>query len=155
MPNDFRIVRAGLGDVDLVYPLFDQYRQFYTQVPDPAGARRFIGTRITNGDSVIFAAMRGFGPGARAAGFTQLYPSFSSVSMSAIWTLNDLFVTEPFRRSGIARALLEHAATFGKQSGAARLVLLTAHDNAPARALYEKLGWDLDTKFSRYTLKLT
>ncbi len=154
MTTELRIVRAGLGDVDLVAPLFDRYRQFYAQPPDPAAARRFIGERISAGDSAIFVAMRGFGPRAAVAGFTQLYPTFSSVSMSPIWTLNDLYVAEESRRAGIARRLLEHAAAFGKASGATRLVLLTAHDNTPARALYEKLGWELDTRFSRYTLAL-
>ena len=40
--------------------------------------------------------------GEAALGFTQLYPSFSSVRMRPIWVLNDLFVAEGGRR-GTAR----------------------------------------------------
>src|SRR5258706_357352 len=106
-PEEVRIARAGLGDVDLVAPLFDAYRQFYEQAPDAKGARRFIGQRVSDGDSVIFLALSGFGPRAKGAGFTQLYPSYSSVAMKRVWILNDLFVAEEFRRAGVARRLLE------------------------------------------------
>jgi hypothetical protein len=41
-------------------------------------------------DSTIFLAEeRGY-----PLGFTQLYPSFSSVSMKRVWILNDLFAEE-------------------------------------------------------------
>jgi GNAT superfamily N-acetyltransferase len=94
-------IRAELEHLDLVAPLFDAYRQFYGQEPDPAGARQFLEARLTARDSVVLLATQG-----APVGFAQLYPSFSSVGMSPIWNLNDLFVAPEARRTGVARALL-------------------------------------------------
>jgi len=49
-----QIIRAGTEHLDLVAPLFDQYRQFYRQSPDPAAAREYIAQRLENKDAVIF-----------------------------------------------------------------------------------------------------
>jgi GNAT superfamily N-acetyltransferase len=69
---------------------------------------------------------------------------FSSVRTARIWILNDLYVAEPARRSGAARGLLDAAARFAREEAAARLMLETGRDNAPARALYRAAGWSED-----------
>jgi ribosomal protein S18 acetylase RimI-like enzyme len=89
-----------------------------------------------------------------ALGFTQLYPLFSSVRMVRTWLLNVLFVAAGARRQGVAKALLEAAATQARNLGAASLSLSTALDNAPAQALYESLGWQRDRQFCSYDLTL-
>ena len=81
-----RMLRATLEHLGEVAPLFDLYRQFYEQPPDLEGAREFVRERLERGESVIFLARAG----ERPAGFTQLYPSFSSVSMRRLWNLKDL-----------------------------------------------------------------
>lgn len=138
----------------LVATLFDQYRQFYGRPSDPSGAERFVGERVLRDESVVFAALSGFGPRCKALGFVQLYPTYSSVWMQRVWILNDLFVEEASRRFGIARSLLKHAAHFAKQDGAKRLVLSTAADNAPAKAIYASLGWKKDEKFEHFQFEL-
>ncbi len=52
--------------------------------------------------------------------------------------LHRLMTAPSARRSGVAAALLAEAA---RQSGGKRLTLLVAEANAPARALYDKLGF--------------
>ena len=89
-----------------------------------------------------------------AAGFTQLYPSFSSGAMARIFVLNDLFVAPEMRRRGVGAALLNAAAEFGRREGAARLTLSTELNNTTAQALYEKAGWKRDTVFCVYNLAL-
>lgn len=145
------IRRATAEDLDLIVPLFDAYRQFYRQPSDPVLARTFLSDRFLHHQSVVFLALD---TGGSALGFTQLYPSFSSGLARPIYILNDLFVTPSARRRNIARRLLETAADFARQSGAARLALSTALDNEPARALYESAGWRQDTVFCTYTLPL-
>jgi GNAT superfamily N-acetyltransferase len=135
-----------LEQVELVAPLFDAYRQFYGQLPDPDGARRFLAERLGRGESVIYAVVEG----RRALGFTQLYPSFSSVSMRPIWILNDLFVAEGARRRGVGARLLRAARDHALRTGAARLALSTAVTNTAAQALYERDGWRRDTAFLHY-----
>jgi len=143
-------LRLTAGQVDLVAPLFDAYRQFYGRPPDPGGARRFLAERLGWGESVVYAVVEG----GRALGFTQLYPSFSSVSMRPIWILNDLFVAEGARWRGVGGRLLRAARDHATKTGAARLVLATAVTNAAAQALYERDGWRRDTAFLHYEYEL-
>ena len=148
--SDLKVVQAGLQHLDELTNLFDGYRQFYRQSSNIEGAKAFLHERLSQGDSVVFIAFLEGKP----AGFTQLYPSFSSVAMAQIWILNDLFVAEHARRNGVAQALMERAASFGKETGAARLTLTTEVTNEKAQALYEALGWEKDTSFYTYTFTL-
>ena len=131
------IRRIDEHEVDLVAPLFDAYRQFYSQPADLERAREFLHRRIERNESVVLIAeFDGI-----AAGFTQLFPMFSSVRTARIWVLNDLYVAADARRRGTARALLDAAAQFARDDGAARIVLETGRDNTAARALYRAAGW--------------
>ncbi len=147
---DVSVSRADLSDLDELAPLFDGYRQFYEQKSDLAAAKAFLRERIERGESVIFIARADGRPG----GFTQLYPSFSSVSMARIFVLNDLFVSQNARKLGIGRRLLDAAANYARNAGAVRLTLSTAVTNSPAQALYESTGWKRDQKFYAYNLTL-
>jgi GNAT superfamily N-acetyltransferase len=142
--------QATIADLDLVAPLFDAYRRFYRASGDLEGARRFLVDRFSHNQSVIFLA---FGDGA-PVGFTQLYPSFSSVSMARIFVLNDLFVSPEGRGRGAGAALLRAAAEYGRRAGAVRLALSTELTNATAQAVYEHEGWQRDTVFCSYNLAL-
>lgn len=148
--SGFSIEEAAPEDVEAVAPLFDEYRKFYGQPGDPAGARKFLRDRLVARQSKIFLAKREM----NIFAFLQLYPSFSSVSMKPLWILNDLFVLPSARQSGAATALMERARQLAKDTGAEGLVLETAVDNAPAQKLYEKLGWKREVQFHRYNLDL-
>lgn len=143
--------RASLDDLDTLAPLFDRYRHFYTQRYDPAVSRAFIAQRLQRDESVVFLAELDGAP----AGFTQLYPSFSSVRAARVWVLNDLFVEADARRRGVAQALLDAAADFARADGAVRLELETNPDNATAQALYNAAGWQRYDGTLRYHLPLT
>lgn len=144
------IRQATAADLDLVAPLYDAYRQFYTQPPDLATARTFIGDRIRRNESTVFLALED--DGSTALGFTQLYPAFCSVAAKPYYVLYDLFVAPEARRRGVARLLMERAREFATKSGAFRLELQTARTNQTAQALYESLGWKRDELFLTYTL---
>jgi GNAT superfamily N-acetyltransferase len=140
--------RAGLADIGDLAPLFDDYRQFYGQRSDLAAARAFLSERLRRDESVIFIASADD----VALGFTQLYPSFSSVSVKRLWILNDLFVSPAARRGGVGRRLLERAREWAVETGAKGLTLTTALTNSAARSLYESCGWRLDDEFAHYQL---
>jgi GNAT superfamily N-acetyltransferase len=146
---DVTIVRAERKDLENVIPLFDEYREFYEADSDHAAARAFLTERMDRGESVIFLA---YAKRREAVGFTQLYPSFSSVSLKRLWILNDLFVRSDARRGGVARALLERARQHAVETGAKGLVLNTAVTNKPAQTLYESCGWEQDAEFLQYHL---
>ncbi|MEM8680395.1 MAG: GNAT family N-acetyltransferase, partial [Planctomycetota bacterium] len=88
------ICRATQRDLEEVVPLFDAYRQFYEQPSAPEETRAFLQARLTQDDSVLFLARNGSQP----VGFTQLYPSWSSVRLRRVWILNDLYVAQHARR---------------------------------------------------------
>ena len=142
------IKRASVEDIEFVTPLFDLYRQFYSQSSDLIATRKFLYDRLTNSESVIFIAFEN----ETAVGFTQLYPGFSSIGMKRVWVLNDLFVLDSVRGKGIGELLINEAIKFAKSTGASSLSLETAQDN-PAQKLYERLGWKLST-YKHYSLSI-
>lgn len=143
------IHRAGPADLDALAALFDAYRQFYGQPSDVAAARDWLRARLRVGESVVLVARRG----ADAVGFAQLYPGFSSVRLARSWVLNDLYVLPVSRRTGVARALLDAAADFAREDGAAVISLETARDNDAARAAYRSAGW-VEDRTQWYSLSL-
>lgn len=113
-------------------------------------AKAFLLSRFNHGESVIFIAFEEGEP----IGFTQLYPSFSSVSLARIFVLNDLYVIEQARKKGAASMLLYAAVEFTKALGAVRLSLSTAVTNETAQALYQAAGWKRDDQFFVYHLTI-
>ena len=142
---------AILSDLEVVAPLFDAYRQFYDQAADLALARRFVGDRLQNQESVVLLALT---PDQQVVGFCQLYPSFCSVEAKPIYTLYDLFVSPEARRSGAGTVLLQAAERLALAHGKARMDLTTAKTNTPAQAAYEALGWVRDKVFYAYSKHL-
>jgi ribosomal protein S18 acetylase RimI-like enzyme len=145
------VEHASAPDLDMLVTLFEGYRAFYGCKPDANAARDFLSQRIANADSTILLAK----DGPRAVGFVQLYPVFSSLQLKRAWILNDLFVDPDYRGHGVARALMAAARQLAHETRSASLSLETAHDNAPARALYESLGYRVDQGFLHYELSLT
>jgi GNAT superfamily N-acetyltransferase len=148
--GDMTIMRAGREHIPVLVPLFDGYRMFYEQSSDLEGGRAFLEQRLLNDESVIFLAV----DGEKGLGFTQLFPSFSSVSMRRIWILNDLFVAPSARGRGVGEALMQRAEQWAVETGAIRLELSTATDNFTAQRLYERVGYKRDTVFYKYLLAL-
>jgi len=139
------IVHGEPKDVDTIAPLFDAYRQFYEQESDIDRAKEFLYDRLSNGQSIILIA---FWKG-KAVGFTQLYTTYSSVSMQAFYILNDLFVVPEYRGKQMGEALLRASQQLCAKNNYKGLALETAIDN-PAQELYEKLGWRKDTDYFHY-----
>jgi ribosomal protein S18 acetylase RimI-like enzyme len=132
------IVRqATINDLEQLSILFAQYRVFYGQSFEPGAAKLFLEVRLTKEESIVFIAIEN----EEVVGFTQLYPSFSSVGMKKIWILNDLFVSAGHRQKGIARSLINHVIEYSKTSGRRKVALSTAYDNINAQKLYESLGF--------------
>jgi GNAT superfamily N-acetyltransferase len=150
-PAGVAVRGATVADLEALAPLFDAYRGFYDQPGDVSRARRFLEERLERSESVVLLA---FLDGV-AVGFTQLYPSFSSISTARIFVLNDLFVAEAGRRRGVARRLLAAAVEFARSAGAVRMALSTALTNTEARALYESAGWKRDDHFLTYEIELS
>ena len=139
---------ANINHLESLSVLLDQYRIFYNQASNLDAALEFLKERFNNNDSVVFAA----NDNGKLVGFTQLYPSFSSVSMKRVWILNDLYVEESYRRRGIAKLLMSAAEEYAKESGALRVTLATQVSNTNAISLYESRNYIKNEEFYHYAL---
>jgi GNAT superfamily N-acetyltransferase len=138
--------QAVAADVDALAVLFDQYRQFQGQPSDLAAARSFLRQRFDHGETIVFmATVAGAG-----VGFAQLYPSYSSVSLSRVFILNDLYVAQALRGQKIASHLLSAVESYAWSFGASRVTLNVARVNAPAQQVYAARGWKQDDQFFMY-----
>ena len=144
---DVLVTYADSSNIQKLASLFDQYRIFYGQTTDIAGAIDFLNSRLKNNDSVIIVAHES----SELTGFTQLYPSFSSVGMEQIWVLNDLFVNPTFRRQNVAKKLIEAARKHAEKTGALRIDLATQVSNTFAQNLYESMGYTKNEDFYHYS----
>lgn len=139
------ITEANLNHIEELIPLFDNYRLFYKQDSDLSAAKNFLLERIQNKESIIFIAYLNN----QAVGFTQLYTTFSSVSLQSIYILNDLYVSQAHRGKRIGESLLNKAKELCIEKKYKGLALETGINN-PAQHLYEKLGWKKDTNSFHY-----
>lgn len=133
-------------DIIHIAPLFDAYRMFYEQESNIGAATTFITERLRNKESIIFAAI----VDNQYVGFTQLYPTFSSVAMKKAFILNDLFVVGKYREHGVAKALMDTAFKFAANEQARFIALETGASNIKAQALYEKMDMRIEHDVKHY-----
>jgi len=143
-----QIVEADLNHLEIILPLFHKYREFYQVDYKPKEAEDFIKQRIEKKESKIFLAMNNN----IAIGFTQLYPSFSSLSLKPVWILNDLYVDDKFRKQGVGKMLLDAVKVFAIKTNSKGLTLTTGIENETAQSLYEKFGFIRNEHFYEYFL---
>lgn len=153
MSQSWIVRQATIDDLEETAQLFNEYRVFYKQESDLEGAISFLFERFEHRESVIFLIFEA--ENNRVVGFTQLYPSFSSVSIKRSWILNDLYVLEEFRGRGAAKLLLDVAKSYALQTKAKGITLSTSINNETAQRLYEKYGYQKNLDFYHYYLNLS
>ncbi len=132
---------AAVGEADLgdLLPLMRGYCDFYRVAPADddllALARVLIADPEREGVQLI-----GRDGAGRAGGFATVYWSWSTTGAGRIGVMNDLFVAEGARGSGLADALIEACRDRCAAHGADSLGWQTARDNHRAQAVYERLG---------------
>src|SRR4051812_18473071 len=75
-----------------------------------------------------------------AVGFATLFWTWQTLSASRAAVMNDLYVTEHARGTGLADALIAACAGAAREHGARSLVWQTAKDNRRAQAVYDRIG---------------
>lgn len=152
--GDIKIIRAEIKHLELLVPLFDAYRIFYKQVSNLAKAKNFLQERLKNNESIIFIATDQ--TESIGYGFTQLYPSFTSVGAAKVMILNDLYVNPEHRRLKIASDLMAVAKDYCKKNKYMRITLQTASSNEAAQSLYQLSGYEkIQNDFLSYSLDLS
>ncbi len=143
------IIKANTNTIQKVTGVFDLYRQFYGQDSDFDGCADYLVQRQEADEATVFFAQNSTG---EVIGFTQIYPTFSSVSLRRDLVLNDLFVLETARGQGIARKLLQAAKGHALDVGSKGILLETDIINTNAQALYESFGFERVTDHYFYYL---
>jgi len=146
--NGVTIRQAIESDIDSLAEIVKKYRDFQGVVSqDIEEIKAFIRERIVKSESCIFVAISN-ATGA-IIGFIQLYPVFSTVSLKRQWLLNDFFVAEEARNSGVGSALMEAVIEYFR-GNAKGFILITEKTNAGAKRFYDRYGWKTD-HFDFYT----
>ncbi|MEV6299449.1 GNAT family N-acetyltransferase [Actinoplanes sp. NPDC051861] len=113
--------------------LFDDYRVHYGEPAEPERTRVWLASQITGHRLRLAATLPG--------GLITYTVMPASLRLASFYAVRDLFVALDHRRSGIARALLDHVVAEAKAEGALRVSLQTEPDNAAALALYAAAGF--------------
>ncbi len=139
------IRKATPTDIPSLVILMTEFRKFYNQTSTKEEVQSFLKDRLDKADSTIFVAVLED----KLVGYTQLFPSFSTIKLEKIWILNDLFVSEKFRGLGVASQLLTSVLKFSQETHRHQVWLLTGNHNKSAQQLYRKIGFN-NTKFKHY-----
>ena len=136
---------ATAGDLDAVSELLAAFRDWWGKdLPTAATLRQTAGRLLHDaGTDFLLAAAD---EGAPAAGLAQLRYRLS------VWTgaddcwLEDLYVRDDARRSGLGRALMAAAIERARARGCRRMELDVNEQNGEALAFYRSLGFSTEPK---------
>ena len=145
------IRKASLKDLDQLTPLFDKYLIFYKKKSNLVKHKSFLKERIENNEAIIFMAFDDKNKD-KAIGFALIYPTFSSVLLSKILILNDLYVDSTIRKNGVGEKLILETVALAKELDSNLIRLRTAKNNVIAQGLYHKMGFVKDEFLHSYDL---
>lgn len=135
------IIRATENDLPVILPLFDGYRQFYEQVSDLSACENYLNERLSNIESVLYLAYEWVNGLRVGVGFSQLYPTFSSVTLRKFWVLHDLYVEESYRKQGIAKELINKCKDMAIENAPIGIVIESRISNQSAQHLFDAVGF--------------
>jgi GNAT superfamily N-acetyltransferase len=145
------ITTVAEADLLELLPLMRGYCDFYEVDPSDddllAMSRALIADPDREGTQLIARDEQG-----RASGFATIFWTWTTLSAARIGVMNDLFVTERARGTGVAEALIDACAERCREHGAVSLDWTTARDNHRAQRLYERVGAERDERWVDYSL---
>jgi GNAT superfamily N-acetyltransferase len=149
-------VIATVTEADLpdLLPLMRGYCDFYEVDPSDeellAMSRALIADPDREGTQLIARDEDG-----RATGFATIFWTWSTLSASRVGVLNDLFVAERARGTGVVEALIAASADRSRRHGATSLDWTTARDNRRAQRVYDRIGAQRDERWVDYSLAVS
>jgi GNAT superfamily N-acetyltransferase len=140
-PERFAIAPVREADLDDLLPLLRAYCAFYEAAPADADlhalSRALLADPAREGVQLLARDREAAGA---AAGFATVYWSWSTTKARRLAVMNDLFVTDAARGSGLADALIAACADLARERGVAALSWVTAPGNARAQRVYDRTG---------------
>lgn len=145
------IRKATIEDLDQLTIMFDKYLIFYKRPSNLKKHKSFLKDRIENNEAIIYIAFDEQIKD-KAIGFTLIYTTFSSLLLSKILILNDLYVDAAIRKNGVGEKLINKSIDLAKELGINLIRLRTAKNNVIAQSLYHKMGFVRDEFLASYDL---
>ena len=139
------IATATESDLDEVLPLFAGYQAFYTGTSQDGAKNRGFLQRFVDGYAGRLLVARD--DDGVVVGFANLFWTFYSTIAEEHVLLNDLFVAQKARGTGVGRALIDASLDVARERGSRTLSWQTALDNRVAQRLYEATGADRSALF--------
>jgi len=130
--------RAEPGDAPELERLMLEYVVGFYRYPEPLPGRlrALIDILLEGREGVQLVAEQD----GTLVGFATLYFTWSTLNAARIAIMNDLYVVEAARGTGIARPLFEACRAEARDRGCAEMNWETAADNHQAQRFYEKVG---------------
>jgi GNAT superfamily N-acetyltransferase len=139
-----RVWRADTSEAATVAELIAEFGEWWGNDGPGAGEIRASVARIMDGgDGEYLLGAADDGP---PTGVCQVRFRWSVWKSAEDCWLEDLYVRDAARRTGLGRALVEAACERARERGCRRIELDVNEDNAPARALYEACGFLTEPK---------
>ncbi len=136
--TDWIIREAQRGDEERILALIHDLAR-YEKAPDEVAARSSDLTRALFSEAPSAECVLAEGDG-QALGFALFFTNFSTWTGRPGLYLEDLFVREAARGSGIGKALLLHLAAIARQRDYGRMEWSVLDWNQPAIDFYQSLG---------------
>ncbi|MDU7786219.1 MAG: GNAT family N-acetyltransferase [Aggregatibacter aphrophilus] len=143
-----KIFKAEQWNLDILLPLFEEYRLAHGMVENPERTLTFLTNRIRFSESIFFLALD---EDKKAIGFIQLYPRLSSLQLQRYWQLTDIFVRNINHKNDVYTALISKAKEFVSYTQSTRL---TVEQDIQRHHLLENEGFKLNPKKSVFELNL-
>ena len=137
--SEYSIERVGIDDLADLLPLMRMYCDFY-EVSPADGDLLTLATALIDDPEHEGLQLIARDPGGLAAGFATVFWTWSTTNACRIGVMNDLFVTESARGTGLADRLIQACQAACARRGARRLTWQTAPDNFRAQAVYQRVG---------------
>lgn len=118
--------------------MWSAYCGHYGAAP-PAADNDELWRRITDADFAIGALIGFSAEDSRPVGLAHYVLHPHTFSSRMLYYLEDLWVEPSARGAGVGRRLIDALIARGRERGWRRLYWHTETDNAPARALYERI----------------
>ncbi|AZI13380.1 GNAT family N-acetyltransferase [Avibacterium paragallinarum] len=143
-----KIFKAEQWNLELLLPLFEQYRLSQGMAENPDRTLTFLTNRIRFSESIFFLAVDTQN---QALGFIQLYPRLSSLQLQRYWQLTDIFVLPQQNSTEIYTALIAKAKEFVRYTQSSRLVI---EQRTQQEDWLEMAGFRANTKKQIFELRL-
>jgi len=130
---------VGEADLEDLLPLLRGYCDFYEVAPSDdallAISRALIADPEREGMQLIGRESDG-----KAVGFATIYWTWQTLNAARLGVMNDLFVAEEARGTGLADRLIASCRERSALHGARELAWQTAKDNHRAQKVYDRIG---------------